>query len=550
MENAVAFTESNLSPFCKWLERTTDQLHLRSHDESMADSIPFRQIVDMLPQCIFWKDVHGVFLGCNLAGAKALSMATPDRIHGMTDADIHENAEVAHYLRVEDEKVIQGGVPIYRVLSRDRGPPETAHWYETSKIPLRNGDRVIVGLLICYEDVTARVRSEMALRKTKEHLDVAANFIHNWSMWIDQHGRLRWVSPAVETLIGYSADECYAMPDYPLPIIHPADRGRLTTIFEIATDELAETQFRFIRKDGRPRWGSIAKRVVPDKDGHPNGIFSTIIDITALKEAEEQLIELNTSLEHRIQAATEEAATNERLMLQQSRHAGMGEMIGHIAHQWRQPLTALGLLLQNVELDARDQLIDSAELSQKVQQAFHLVAVMSSTIDDFRNFFQPVAHDVSFNLHDCVQGVLRLLDASLSFADISVTVDAPETCEIHGRPNEMAQVLLNLLSNAKDALVFYRPFNRKIRISIGIEDGMAVIRERNNGDFISAEHIDQIFDPYYTTKEDGTGLGLYMCKQIINQHFDGEINVANTEDGVEFVLKVPLAGKGRADSSE
>lgn len=550
MDNTATFTESDLSPFCKWLERTTGQLHLRSHDDAMAASIPFRQIVDMLPQCIFWKDVHGAFLGCNVAGAKALGMAHPDQICGKTDADIHENAEVAHYLRVEDEKVIQGGVPIYRVLSHDRGPPEAAHWYETSKIPLRNGDRVIVGLLISYEDVTARVRSEEALRKTKEHLDVAANFMHNWSMWIDQHGRLRWVSPAVEMLIGYSADECYAMADYPLPIIHPADRGRLTTIFEIGPDEHAETQFRFIRKDGRLRWGSIAKRVVPDKDGHPNGIFSTIIDITALKEAEEQLIKLNIALEHRIQAATEEAATNERLMLQQSRHAGMGEMIGHIAHQWRQPLTALGLLLQNVELDARDKLIDSAELGQKVRQAFHLVAVMSSTIDDFRNFFQPVPHDVSFNIHDCVLGVLRLLDASLNFAEISVTVDAPGTCEILGRPNEMAQVLLNLLSNAKDALVFYRPDNRQIRISIGTEDGMAVIRERNNGDFISAEHIERIFDLYYTTKTEGTGLGLYMCKQIINQHFKGEIGVANTDDGVEFVIRVPLASQGCAGRSE
>lgn len=549
MENTAAFTESNLSPFCKWLERTTDQLHLRSHDDSMAASIPFRQIVDMLPQCIFWKDIHGVFLGCNIAGAKALGMAHPDQIRGMTDADIHEDAERAHYLRVEDEKVIHGGIPIYRVLSHDRGPPEAAHWYETSKIPLRNGDHVIVGLLICYEDVTARVRSEEALRKTNEHLDVAANFMHNWSMWIDQHGKLRWVSPAVETLVGYSAEECYAMPDYPLSIIHPEDRGRLKAIFEIGTDE-AETQFRFIRKDGRHRWGSIAKRVVPDKNGHPNGIFSTIIDITALKEAEEQLIELNTSLEQRIEAATEEAATNERLMLQQSRHAGMGEMIGHIAHQWRQPLTALGLLLQNVDLDARDKLLDADELSQKVQQAFHLVATMSSTIDDFRNFFQPVAHDVSFNIHDCVQGVLRLLDASLNFAEISVTVDAPGPCEILGRPNEMAQVLLNLLSNAKDALVFYRPDKRQIRISIGAENGMAVIREHNNGDFISAKHIDRIFDPYYTTKEDGTGLGLYMCKQIINQHFNGEIGVANTEDGVEFVLRVPLASKGCAGSSE
>ncbi len=539
MANTMTFEETRLSPFYRWLETTSDRIWAGA-DEETVSTIPFRQLIDELPQCIFWKDVHGRFIGCNSVGAKRLGLQQAEQIEGKTDGDLHQDPELAHYLQVEDCKVIQGGVPVYRVISRD-GQDDSARWYETSKIPLRDTEGLIIGLLICYEDVTERVRSEEAQRQHCERLDVAANFMHNWSMWIDRNGRLRWVSPAVEAVAGYSAEECYAMPDYPLPIVHPEDQGHTAAIFDIGMHDRTETQFRFVRKDGKHRWGAVAKRVIPDKDGQPNGVYSSVIDITTQKEAEEILIELNKSLELRILAATEEAATKERLLLQQSRYAGMGEMIGHIAHQWRQPLTALGLLLQNVEYDARDNLIDTAELTEKLQQAFHLVAVMSSTIDDFRNFFHPVSMDISFGVLECVEGVLRLLDASLSHAEIAVTVDAPEACQVLGRPNEMAQVLLNLLSNAKDALVFYRPDHRQIHINIAIEDDMAVIRERNNGDFISEEDIDRIFDPYYTTKEEGTGLGLYMCKQIIEEHFGGEIGVANTEDGVEFVLKVPLA---------
>jgi PAS domain S-box-containing protein len=505
------------------------------------DAIPFRQIVDMLPQCIFWKDARGAFVGCNLAGARALGLPHPGDINGMVDADFHQDPMVASYLRIEDEKVMRGGLPIYRHLSQGSGPVESARWYETSKVPLRDAAGDVVGLLICYDDVTERERAEDLVRRANRHLDVAANCTHNWSMWVDAAGKVQWISPAAQAMCGYTLDECYVMPDYPLPVVHPDDRARLGELFAQVNGAEIETQFRFVRKDGELRWGVIVGQRVLDRHGLGNGIRASVIDITAQKAAEERLTALNASLASRIEEAAANAAAQERLLLQQSRYAGMGEMIDYIAHQWRQPLTALTLLLQNVQYDARDGLIDAAGLSHKIGRAFHIVDGMSSTIDDFRNFFRPVDADVEFDACACIDKVLRLMEPSLKHGRVEVAVSAAGPAPVTGRPNELAQVVLNLLTNAKDAVVAHRIDGRRIEIDVGSDGDRLTIRERNNGGCIPADQLGRIFGPYYTTKKDGTGLGLHMSRQIIDRHFGGAIACANTDDGVEFVMTLPLA---------
>jgi PAS domain S-box-containing protein len=360
-------------------------------------------------------------------------------------------------------------------------------------------------------------------------------------MWVDAEGKVQWVSPAVEAMCGYTLEECYAMPDYPLPIVHPADRERIGVLFTQAAGDEIETQFRFVRKDGRLRWGAIVGQIVCDRQGRRNGIRSSVIDITAQKEAEERLNALNASLASRIEEAAANAAAQERLLLQQSRYAGMGEMIDYIAHQWRQPLTALTLMLQNIQYDAQDGLIDLAGLTHKVGRAFHVVDGMSSTIDDFRNFFRPVDRDVEFDAGACIDRVLRLMEASLKHGHVEVAVSAGGPAPVSGRPNELAQVLLNLLTNAKDAVVAHRTDGRRIQIEVGTDRDSLTIRERNNGGCIPDDQLERIFDPYYTTKKDGTGLGLHMSRQIVDRHFGGSISCANIDDGVEFVMTLPIA---------
>lgn len=507
-------------------------------EEDIAfDAFAFRQIIDSLPQCIFWKDASGRFLGCNRAGAQAVGLADAEDIVGKTDYDFHQDSHVADFLCNEDEEVMAAGIPLYRQLSQGSGAPEFARWYETTKVPLRSASGTVVGLLISYEDVTERQRGEAALRQANEHLDVAANYTQNWNWWVDQHGQLRWISPSVETLCGYSVFDCFGMEDYPYPIIHADDHAAMRDFLSHQTS--GEWEFRLRHQDSRLLWGRIDRRHVVDRHGRFLGVRYSVHDITARKEAEQELMDLNFCLEKRVAEAIAAGLEQERMMLHQSRHAAMGEMISIIAHQWRQPLTTLGLLLQNIQYDSLGDPGDRAELARRYEQAFQLIERMSATIDDFRDFFRPAEKLAPMNAGDCLAKVLVLMDASLRNAQIQVDARLDAGGDTFGKSNELGQVLLNLLTNAKDALDGQRREGRRIECAVEDADGTVRIRIANNGGTVPPEQMERIFDPYFTTKEDGTGLGLYIARQIVEGHFRGTLACANTADGVEFRIVLP-----------
>ncbi len=507
------------------------------------DAFAFRQIIDSLPQCIFWKDRSGRFLGCNAAGAQAIGLAHAEEIAGKTDYDLHHDPHVADYLCLEDEGVMADGVPIYRRLSQGSGQPESARWYETSKAPLRATTGEVVGLLISYEDVTERQRAAETLRQANEHLDVAANYTLNWNWWIDQDGQLRWISPSVEAVCGYSIFDCFGMPDYPFAIIHPDDRRRMRPLLTQHVFEEGEGEFRFVHKNGSLLWGGINLRRIVDRHGKWLGVRYSVHDITARKQAETELLELNFTLEKRVAAAIADGIEQERLMLHQSRHAAMGEMIGLIAHQWRQPLTTLGLLLQNIQYDCPDGAAEHNGIGSRFDQAAQLIERMSSTIDDFRDFFRAGENDAPVNVCECLSKVLVLMEASLKRAQIEVRTTFAATGQTIGKGNELGQVFLNLITNAKDALVHDRSQDRIISCDVTDGDGQIIVRIADNGGTIAPEEMERIFDPYYTTKADGTGLGLHIARRIIDQHFHGAIDCVNTDDGVEFVIALPACSQ-------
>jgi signal transduction histidine kinase len=220
----------------------------------------------------------------------------------------------------------------------------------------------------------------------------------------------------------------------------------------------------------------------------------------------------------------------------------MGEMIGNIAHQWRQPLNALGLVLDNVK-DAFDfGELDRQALENAVADGNRLIAKMSSTIDDFRNFFRPGRGKAAFDLRAAVEDTVRLVEASYRNHNIEVRHSVPEGLRIRGYGNELSQVLLNFLSNAKDAIVAARVPRGRMEIGAEGEGDFAVITFSDNGGGIPAEVLPRIFEPYYTTKETGTGIGLYMSKLIVD-HMGGCIAADNSGEGAVFVLRLPLAGE-------
>ncbi len=235
---------------------------------------------------------------------------------------------------------------------------------------------------------------------------------------------------------------------------------------------------------------------------------------------------------------TEELKAKNNMLIQQSRFAAMGEMIGNIAHQWRQPLNALGLLLQNIEIAYQHELLDDAYLDRSIKKGTRLTVQMSQTIDDFRNFFRPNKIAEMFNIHDTVQNAIALIRPSFVHDEIDITFTGDQTVQTMGFPSEFSQVILNLLNNAKDEFVERDIAHKKIFIRLFQEKEAVHIEIEDNAGGIPDEIIDKVFDPYFSTKEEGkgTGIGLYMSKTIIENNMKGRLIVTNTSQGACFSI--------------
>lgn len=253
----------------------------------------------------------------------------------------------------------------------------------------------------------------------------------------------------------------------------------------------------------------------------------------------EDLNALNANLEKRVKAEVAENRQKDHILIQQSRLAAMGEMVHNIAHQWRQPLTALKLTLRNLKdaVDFGD--LDPEGLETMVSRSDNLITRMSSTIDEFRHFFSPKKTASDFFLGDAVRNVLAIVEEEYRHRLIQVTVHETAPICTTGFPNEYGQVLLNLLKNSRDAIVENEIPAGKIEIHLEELDGQARTRVRDNGGGIQPEVLAKIFDPYFTTKEEGkgTGIGLYLSRMIIVEHMRGEINARNVHGGVEFIVQ-------------
>jgi len=257
---------------------------------------------------------------------------------------------------------------------------------------------------------------------------------------------------------------------------------------------------------------------------------------TRRQEAERALSEETAE---RLQAI-EALRDKEQILLQQSRLAAMGEMIGNIAHQWRQPLNALGLTVQQLRMFHDLGELNRNSLDNIVTNSMDIIRHMSRTIDDFRNYFRPDKEKVKFRLSESMSDTLSLVSASFKNQFIGIELVAKDDPVVYGYRNEFAQALLNILNNARDVLTERKIVNPGVTISIGTEDERAVVIISDNAGGIPEEIMAKIFDPYFTTKgpQSGTGVGLFMSKSIIEKNMGGRLTARNTGEGAEFRIEV------------
>jgi C4-dicarboxylate-specific signal transduction histidine kinase len=258
-----------------------------------------------------------------------------------------------------------------------------------------------------------------------------------------------------------------------------------------------------------------------------------------LQSAYHDIADLNNSLEERIAQAVEEIRRKDQMLIVQGRLAAMGEMIDNIAHQWRQPLNSLGLIIQQVPFFHETGELTGEFLKKNTGKSMELIQHMSRTIDDFKNFFKPDKQAVSFSVNKMVERALSLTDASFKDRKISTALHTEGDPMATGYPNEYGQVLLNIFMNAADALAANQVDDALISIRSFAEAGASVVTVSDNAGGIAEEIIDRLFDPYFTTKgpDQGTGIGLFMSKMIIEKNMGGKLTVRNTGAGAEFRIE-------------
>lgn len=259
-------------------------------------------------------------------------------------------------------------------------------------------------------------------------------------------------------------------------------------------------------------------------------LFMMEKEVEKRRSAEDRLQKLNDGLEAKVSEKLKEIREKDEILLRQSKHASMGEMISVIAHQWKQPLNIVSVMSQEVNYVAEDEEIDRERLKNLSTDITKQVSYMAKTIDDFRGFFTPSKSHGCVSLSECVSKAVDILDKQLKKDGISVLC-VGEDFGVYGRQNDMMQVIINILTNAKDQIAAVKAVDRTITVEFDKKYKEIKISDKAGG--IKEGDMPLLFEPYFTTKgeDKGTGIGLYMCKLIMREAFGGDIAASNTDEG-------------------
>ncbi|MEO5360764.1 MAG: DUF3365 domain-containing protein [Nitrospirota bacterium] len=419
------------------------------------------------------------------------------------------------------------------------------------------------------EEIKQRQRTEQTLRDSEMMLSSVTQSANDAIISANADGYIISWNKAAETIFGYTTEEVVG--------------GRVTVLMPDRYKDLHTKGLnRFIREGISTVVGKIVELHGLRKDNTEfpleislsswttsDVIFFTAIirDITNRKimeadisEKAQQLESMADDLKKRVAEGIERYKKQEQLIIQQSKMAAMGEMIGAIAHQWRQPLNAVGVLIQDMQDAQAFGELDKKYMDDSVEKAMEQIQFMSRTIDDFRTFFKPSKEKSPFNLKLSFEEILSIISAQLNNHHIDCKIichigggdmtsfsDMPcEGMTVLGYQNEFKHVIINLINNAKDAILERIEKGElandggQITIEVYCDNTAIIIKITDNGGGIPTKIKDKIFEPYFSTKGDskGTGIGLYMSKVIIENNMDGRIHCDNVESGAMFVIEL------------
>ena len=306
--------------------------------------------------------------------------------------------------------------------------------------------------------------------------------------------------------------------------------------------KIGQSSFEWIHQDKEQNklWIEVVLTVI--EINNELVIHTVIRDINQRKTMEKELESLTNRLEERIEEEIKKNEEKTAQLIQQSRLAQMGEMLSMIAHQWRQPLTAISATTNNLLLKILlNEKIPTKEVENELTLINEYSQHLSLTIDDFRNFFKSDKVKKEIKIENIIEKALSIIKTSFESKNVTLTTSYKFNQDIITYDAEVQQVILIILKNAEDALIEKDIKEKKIFIETSEQEGFAVIKIEDNAGGISNSIINRVFDPYFSTKKekDGTGIGLYMSKIIINEHCMGSLYVENGENGAIFEIRLP-----------
>ncbi len=404
-------------------------------------------------------------------------------------------------------------------------------------------DGSYAGSVFAFHDITEQKFTQVLLNSALKELRTVTDNVQVGLAYL-RGGKFSWINTHMGKMFGYSVGELQNHEHGFFGLDDLAAENMDAAMQVLQGGDVFEREVQMKRRSGALFWCRL-RGVAIEPNSPADGSIWIVLDIDHQKKTEQRLQALNEGLTQRVTEETGKSLEKERLLIQQGRNAAMGEMIGNIAHQWRQPLSTLGLVVQNINEDYQDGQLNSDELKKYVDTAMRAIQRMSCTIDDFRDFFRPSRNSARFSIHQSVNEAIQLLDAMLKNNGIAIVLKGDPELKVYGHANEFSQVVLNLMINAKDALVERKTPKGQIVIQLDVGDDSVMLRVRDNAGGIDGDLIEKIFDPYFTTKSSGTGIGLYMCKIIIEHHMGGSIACCNLHDaetrsGAEFCVTLPL----------
>jgi PAS domain S-box-containing protein len=376
---------------------------------------------------------------------------------------------------------------------------------------------------------------------------------------VDKDGNCMFINQTALEMLGFSADEVLLKNQHELFHHHKPSGEHYDVsecpIYNTVNDrKIRKCEEVFIKKDGT--FFPVSLTVAPTSDGDAVAVFR---DISFIKEYElnlelevenktKELHTLNINLEEKVVQEVEKNRQKDVLLQHQSRLAAIGEMMGNIAHQWRQPLSAITSSVSGLKLKHEYGILEPQDIIEANDCVMHNAEFLSHTIDNFRNFFRKDQPKRKIFVIDAINDTISIIKASYDSHFIKIDTKLEASIYYYGSDNLLSQVILNILANSKDAFIQNNIENKRVSIFLIEENNNIKITITDNAGGISEDIKDKIFDPYFTTKHQsqGTGLGLYMSSQIIHNHFHGKIfeqNIENEESfGASFVIEFPQIG--------